>query len=70
MVKELEKMILETFSLQIINEYDEVHGGFRASDIRPSAYMATITLDMTESAATAAIGSIYTPAIANISVGR
>jgi uncharacterized protein YdiU (UPF0061 family) len=42
MVKELEKAILETFSLQIINEYDEEHGGdFRASSVRPHTYMAT-----------------------------
>ena len=44
---------------------------FRVRGALPNrAYIATTTVDMTESAATAAIGSIYTTAIANISVGR
>lgn len=42
MVKDLEKAILETFSLQIINEYDLEHGeDLSRSDVRPNAYMAT-----------------------------
>lgn len=40
--KELEQVILETFSLQIINEYDLQQGRkFPPETIRPNAYMAT-----------------------------
>jgi uncharacterized protein YdiU (UPF0061 family) len=39
---ELEKEILHTFSLVIINEYDEMHGlKFPKNEIRPNKYMAT-----------------------------
>jgi uncharacterized protein YdiU (UPF0061 family) len=40
--KELEQVILETFSLQIINEYDLAHGKkYPPETIRPNHYMAT-----------------------------
>ncbi|HEY3038893.1 MAG TPA: protein adenylyltransferase SelO family protein [Pyrinomonadaceae bacterium] len=40
--KELERAILETFSLQIINEYDLKHGKKYSQDkVKPRAYMAT-----------------------------
>jgi hypothetical protein len=37
----LERALLETFALQIINEYDQQHGGFDTSSVRPHKYMAT-----------------------------
>ena len=40
--KELEQVILDTFSLRIINEYDLEHGKkFPPETIKPNAYMAT-----------------------------
>ena len=40
--KEIEQVILETFSLQIINEYDLAHGKkYPPESIRPGVYMAT-----------------------------
>src|SRR6188472_487202 len=37
----LERALLETFALQIVNEYDQEHGGFDTSSVRPHKYMAT-----------------------------
>ena len=43
LTRELEQIILETFALQIINEYDMAHGADPTADnsVRPNAYMAT-----------------------------
>ena len=42
MVRPLEKAILDTFALQIINEYDLEHGSqFPPGSVRPGTYMAT-----------------------------
>lgn len=47
MTNALEKKILETFSLLIINEFDEINGKkFAAKDIKPHRYMATRYLQL------------------------
>lgn len=47
MSRDLEKKILETFSLMIINEYDEIAGKqFPEEDIKPNTYMATRYLQL------------------------
>lgn len=45
--EQLEKQILETFSIVIINEYDLIHNiKFKAEDILPHTYMATRYLQL------------------------
>lgn len=45
--EELEEKILDTFSLQIINEYDQLHRrNFRRKDIKENEYMATRYLQL------------------------
>ena len=47
---ELEKKIIETFSLRIINEYDQLNGiQFSKKDIKPGKYMATRYLQLQHS---------------------
>jgi len=44
---ELAKMILDTFAIQIINEYDQIHHKYKLkSDVKPHAYMATRYLQL------------------------
>lgn len=45
--KELEKVLVETFALRIINEYDQLTGEkYPAKDIKPHRYMATRYLQL------------------------
>jgi len=37
----LERALLDTFALQIVNEYDQQHGGYDPATVRPRMYMAT-----------------------------
>src|SRR5688572_12596330 len=37
----LERALLDAFALQIVNEYDQQHGGYDPASVRPRAYMAT-----------------------------
>ena len=47
MTKELEKSVLDTFALVIINEYDQMNGiEFDKKDIKPNFYMATRYLQL------------------------
>ncbi len=47
MTKELEKSILDTFSIVIINEYDQINGNsYPKDEIKPNKYMATRYLQL------------------------
>lgn len=46
MTAALHKKLIDTFALQIVNEYDQAHGGLEKHDLKTHPYMATRYLQM------------------------